>query len=85
MELKIFTKEENENLEKALNFGKELEEEGYSVQYFDLDTADSSQLTQIFDIFASPAFVITQDDGREVFSWKGTIPPKDEVKNLMRR
>jgi thioredoxin-related protein len=84
MKLKVFTKIENPEYEDAINVGKEFEEDGYDVEYLDLDQTNSQQLAQIFDIYATPAFVVTQNDGKEVSSWRGNIPARDEIKNFMR-
>lgn len=85
MILKIFTQQDNEQTDEALELGKALEQEGFEVEYLDLDQSDTHQLAEIFDVYLSPSFVITQNDGREISSWKGSLPPLSEIKNYLSR
>lgn len=84
MVLKVFTKEDNPDLQAALDLAKSLEDEGFEVEYFDLDQPESQQLAQIFEIFVSPSFVVTEEDSREVEAWRGTIPTASDIKNFLR-
>ncbi|MDD5693388.1 MAG: hypothetical protein WC437_04000 [Patescibacteria group bacterium] len=83
MVLKVFTKEDNPQTEEALLLAKELEDDDQTVEYYDLDEANTHQLAEIFEIFSSPSFVVTQDDGREVYVWRGEIPASGDLKNFL--
>lgn len=84
MILKVFTKEEDGITEEALGFCADLEEE-FKVEYLDLDSAEATGQAEIYQIFNSPSFVVTSDDGREITSWRGILPTSDEVKNYLRQ
>ena len=84
MILKVFTNANNPETAEAINLAKNLEEEGNRVEYYDLDGDEAHQLAEIFDIYISPSFAITQDDGREIHVWRGLIPLNSELTNYLR-
>jgi hypothetical protein len=79
MVLKVFTKEDSQEMEKALELAKKFEEERYSVEYYDADSAESTQQMKLYDIYSYPSFVVARDNGSEVECWRGKIPLKDDV------
>ena len=83
MVLKVFTKKDDPNIEDVLSFTQMLEDEGQSIEYYDFDAAESHQLAEIFEIFKTPSFVVTQDDGREVYVWRGEIPSTSDLTNFL--
>jgi DNA-binding PadR family transcriptional regulator len=84
MILKVFTKKDDPQLDEALIFTKKYEDDGQTVEYYNLDDAGAHQLAEIFEIFSSPSFVVTQDDGREINVWRGEIPPRSDLSNFLR-
>jgi hypothetical protein len=85
MLLKVFTKEDGLDTNNAINLSKELEPEEFQVEYLDLDAPESYQQAEIYRIFCSPSFVVTDGEGREINSWRGVIPSLDEIKNYLRQ
>lgn len=83
MILKVFTRGDYLAEREVIEMGKKLEEDKYCVEYYDLDDADTNQLCEIYDIYSSPAIVITQEDGRIVEKWQTQMPRVGEIKNLM--
>lgn len=84
MILKIFTKSDESIERDAIELGQKLENEKNNVQYFDLNDDESYLQAEIYDIYSTPALVVTQDDGRLVEAWQGEVPLESELKNFMR-
>lgn len=82
MQLKIFKNEETEGLNDIDSLTQELQDE-FEVIIYDMDEPDTIQPAEIYQIFNTPTFVVTDADGREINSWRGLIPPIDELKNYL--
>lgn len=80
MILKIYTQESNSDLDRVTELADKLEEEGHTVERYDIDQPDAHLTAGIYEILETPSFVITQNDGREIKSWKGSIPPTSDLK-----
>jgi len=80
MVLKIFTREDAPEMREAIEFGKRLEEDGFSVEYYDADSEDSTQQIELYDVYSYPSFVVAKDDGIEVECWRGKKPLEYDVK-----
>lgn len=85
MILKIYIQEGKSESERALEIADELEEERFTVERLDFDQPEAHLTANIYDILETPSFVVTQDDGREIKSWKGEIPPISDIKIYLRQ
>ncbi len=83
MVLKVFIKEDTGETEKALEFGKSIEENGHEVEYLNIDDSEVTQQLELYDIYSYPSFVVARDDGSEVECWRGKIPLKDDVARFL--
>lgn len=85
MKLKVFYQGDAPDMRYAIDKAKELEDEGYTVEYLDWDDAITVSQAETYSIFTTPTYLLIQDDGRLVEVWQKELPAIIEVKNLMMR
>lgn len=83
MKLLIFTKEDAPEMRKAKDIGSELEAEGYQVEYLDLIEEGAIQKQDLYDIYATPSFIVVRENGEELDSWRGVVPLLGDIKNSL--
>lgn len=83
MILKIFKNEEADVGEDIIEFTNSLQEEGFNIESNNLNDDETNSQAEIYQIFNSPSFVVTDDNGQEITSWRGIIPPLDEIKHYL--
>lgn len=84
MKLRVYTKEEFPEEREAIDLAKRVENQGYQVDYFDLNEEESHMSAEVYDIYSSPALVVTQDDGKLAEIWQTNLPTESELFNFMR-
>lgn len=84
MVLKIFTRGDGPESRDAVELGRRVNDEGYDVEYFDLDDQATQSLTDLYDIHSAPAAMVTTEDGKLIEIWQGEMTTESEIKNLMR-
>jgi len=50
----------------------------------DADSRDGAALCELYDLTQRPALLLTDQDGRAVQIWQGTLPPPDVVSGFYR-
>lgn len=84
MELvKIFVKAKCPKCPAAKEIGMELEKEGVPVFHYDLDTLDGLAEASFYSILSTPAFIIEDEEERELASWRGMVPTLQEIKQYL--
>ncbi len=82
--MKIFWQENCPNCPPAKELGKQLEEMGIKVKYYNTKDPDGLAEATMFGIMNTPAVTIAEGDN-EIKSWKGEVPSLDEVKENLER
>jgi glutaredoxin len=77
--VKIFTKAKCPRCPAVKEIGRELKKKGVHVFHYDLDTADGLAEASFYSILSAPSLIIEDEEEREVISWRGTVPPLEEV------
>ncbi len=85
MNLKVFYQGDGPEMRYAKDKARELESEGYRVEYLDWDDRLTIHQAELYSVMTTPAFLIVQDDGKMVELWQGDLPSVTETKNLMMR
>ena len=80
MKLKVFWKAECPNCPPAKKVAKELEQEGVMVEYCNIDEVDGLTEATFYDVLSTPSIIVVDDNNREVASFRGTTPSKEELK-----
>jgi len=79
MKVIIFTREDNQLLEEAKDRGKELEDSGVVVEYLDTESYDGVEQAMIYDVYSTPSFVVTRENGSLIKIWRGEVPILGEI------
>lgn len=84
MKLIVITNEEGPETRAALELADNVSSEGYEVERIEWESDDAASLARLHDIYSTPAFVVTRDDGSQVDMWQGAnIPIASDIKHLM--
>ena len=84
MKLVVLTKEEDNDKRETDRIVSEVEKEGFEVERIDWDSEEAVSLARLYDIYSTPAFIVIQDDGKQVEQWQGNnLPLASEIKHLM--
>jgi len=84
MKVLVFTKGDGPEMRDAKERGAELEEERLEVEYYDTESPDGVSKAELYDIYSTPSFVVSRDDGSMVQIWRGSVPPKSDVEHEAR-
>jgi hypothetical protein len=63
-------------------FARELERRQVKAKLIEADSPQGTSLTQLYDLPARPALVLTRDDGTMVERWQGQLPLVADVSYL---
>lgn len=81
--VKIFTKKQCPRCPQAKQLGSELEQDGYRVVYYDVETADGLAEATFFGVQATPT-IIVEDEGENVLAeFRGQVPARAELLKLI--
>ena len=78
--VKIFLKAKCPKCPAVKEIGMALEQEGFPVNHYDLDTLDGLAEASFYSILATPSIIIEDEEEREVAGWRGVVPSLQEVK-----
>jgi len=75
MKLIVITNGEGPETREALEIADKIVSEGYEVQKIDWESDEATSLAKLHDIYSTPAFLVTGDDGRQIEMWQGSQMP----------
>jgi hypothetical protein len=52
-------------------------------ELIDVDTAEGAVEQELYGVMSYPTVVVTTDDGGEVASWHGKVPPAEDIRYTM--
>lgn len=52
------------------------------VEFYNVDQVDGLAEAAFYGVMSTPSFVITDEIGKEVKSWLGTVPKIDELRKV---
>lgn len=53
------------------------------VETVDTETKDGAAISETYDVFATPSFVVVRDDGSVIDSWLGKVPAQFEIERAI--
>ncbi|MDI6822052.1 MAG: thioredoxin family protein [Actinomycetota bacterium] len=56
-----------------------------NVEYYNLDEANGLAEAVFYGIMSTPSIVITNDNGKEIHSWRGELPSLDELQKCLQK
>jgi hypothetical protein len=71
-------------MREATSMSETLASEGYETELHDWENSETESLVSIYDIYSTPAVLVTTDTGGLVEVWQGTLPRIDEIKHQVR-
>jgi hypothetical protein len=80
MKVTILTKDDDALSREATALGKQLVFEGYTVVDLDLESEDGQSLARLYDVYSSPAVLVTTDNGGYIELWQGEVPLVGDVR-----
>jgi thiol-disulfide isomerase/thioredoxin len=83
MLVKVFTQKGCPKCPKAKETAKRLEKKKIPVSYFDIQTIDGLAEAQFHQVLSTPAFVIVDENDKEIASFRGEVPSTQEIKKLI--
>lgn len=84
MKVIVITKGDGPEMRDVLEMADRIEAETYEVERVDFDDPEARQLTELYDIYSTPALLVVENDGRVVEAWQALLPTESEIKNLLR-
>ena len=77
--VKLFVKSDCPRCPEAKALATQLKED---VEFYDIGEAEGLAEAAFYGVMATPSFVVTDEIGKEVKAWLGTIPKIDELKKV---
>jgi glutaredoxin len=81
MLVKIFWQEGCPHCPTVKNLGKDLENKGVKVEYYDIKSIDGLAEATFFNIMSTPSVVATSNNGTK--TWKGKVPDTEELNSIL--
>ena len=83
MTVKIFTKNECPRCPQAKQLGSEIEQDGHSVLYYDVETVDGLAEATFFGVQATPTIIVEDDAENEMADFRGQVPTREELLQII--
>ncbi len=81
--IKLFVQSTCVKCPQAKQMGTVLQQEGYRVEEYDVETADGLAEASFYSVQATPTFILEDQDENTVADFRGKIPSLDTVKQLL--
>jgi len=75
----VFIKNDCPHCLAAKALGEGLQEKGWMVHQFDIDTADGLAEASFYGVMATPTIIVIDGDEEQLAAWRGSVPPEDEL------
>jgi len=77
--VKFFSRENCPNCVPVKEIMKELQQNGITVQQFDIDSVDGRAEAMFYDVMGTPSTVMVDKKGNELLSWRSKVPSAGEI------
>lgn len=84
MNVKIFWQVNCPYCPPAKKLGKKLEGKGVKVEYHDVKSVDGLAEAAYFNVLSTPSLIVTNEENKEVMSWRGKVPTVKEIKKILK-
>jgi len=75
LRIKLFTKKACPRCPEAKAVTAELK----NVELYDIEEVDGLTEAAFYGVLSTPSIIVVDDDGKEVVSWRGEVPSRDEL------
>lgn len=84
MKLTVITNGDGPESREALLIADEINSEKGDVERVDWESDEAATLARLYDIYSTPAFILSKDDGILIEVWQGSsLPLVTDIKHLM--
>ena len=77
--VKIFTKKECPRCPQAKQLGAQMEKDGCSVLYYDVETVNGLAEATFFSVQATPTIIVEDADENVLADFRGQVPTREEL------
>lgn len=84
MKLIVIKNGEGPEMRDAQAIADDFSNDGKDVEIIEWESDEATSLARLYDIYSTPAFIVTGDDGSQIEQWQGSqLPLVSEIKHLM--
>ena len=84
MKVKLFSKSSNAEVAiQTKTAYRLLSTHKIEPELIDVDTPEGSMQQELYGVMSYPTVIVTTDDGGEIASWHGKIPPAEDIRYAM--
>ncbi len=84
MKLRLFIQGDAPEMRDAQDLCDRIKEScDMEVETLDFDEREGKEVAEVYDIYTTPSFLVTTDDGAVVNSWIGSAPTEFELKGAL--
>ncbi|MEM7821491.1 MAG: thioredoxin family protein [Candidatus Aenigmatarchaeota archaeon] len=83
MIVKIFWQPNCPYCPKAKKLGEDLKKDGINVEFYNVKEVDGLAEASFFNVLSTPSVIIVNGN-KEIASWRGNTPKKEEIKNFFK-
>ncbi len=84
MKLIVLVNGDGPEMRESRARAEEIEAEGFEVEVLDWESDDAVSIAKIYDIYSTPAFIVTGPEGRLIELWQGQeLPAITNIKHLL--
>jgi 3-deoxy-D-manno-octulosonic acid (KDO) 8-phosphate synthase len=84
MKIKMFLRGDSPETHDAKDLISRIKETvDIEVEELDIEDREGKEVAEVYDIMATPAFLVIADDGMIMGSWVGKLPAEFEVKEVI--
>ena len=81
--VKFFTKQECPRCPQAKQLAQELEQDGYTVVSYDVETVEGLAEATFFGVQATPTIIVEDADENMVADFRGQVPSREELLQII--
>lgn len=79
--VKAFWQDDCPHCPQMKHIAKQLKEDGFEVEYFDLSTVDGLAEGAYYSVMGTPTMLLVDKEDNELAEWRGIVPSLAEVKD----
>ena len=82
--MRVFTQGDDPEVREAKDLANRIKDDyGVHVEFLDTENRNGKEVAEVYDIYTTPSFLITTDEGVVLDSWIGKIPAEFELKGVV--
>jgi len=84
MRLKVFIKGDEPIMRDTEELVNRLKDTvNADIEFIDTESKEATSVVEVYEIFSTPSFLVTTDDGSVVHSWMGELPMEDDIRRYL--